>query len=86
MKLIDFYSKTCGPCKLMARILDEFSQENPKIGITKIDIAENPEIAQEYSVRSVPTIVFVDETGEVHRETRPIPKAHVEEIITKLKG
>ncbi len=63
--LVDFYAQWCGPCKMLAPILDELSTEyEGKWKIVKCDIDEAPKTAEKYEVQSIPTLKFV-KNGEV---------------------
>ncbi|EJF97227.1 thioredoxin [Bartonella taylorii] len=57
--VVDFWAEWCGPCKMIAPILDEISTEmQDQIKIAKINIDENPELATQYGVRSIPTLLM----------------------------
>ena len=57
--LVDFYADWCGPCKMMAPILEELSQEfEGKIKIVKINVDSNPNLSSEYGVMSIPNMIF----------------------------
>lgn len=60
----DFHADWCGPCKKQEPILEELEEKHPDVEFEKIDVDDNPDVAQDYGVRSVPTIV-VEEDGEV---------------------
>ena len=63
--LIDFYADWCGPCRMMAPIVDQIAEEmQEKIKVGKVNVDENQELAMEYGVMSIPTIVII-ENGEV---------------------
>ena len=62
--LIDFWATWCGPCKTMAPIVEEIAEERTDIKVCKIDVDQEPELARQYRVMSIPTfLVFKD--GEV---------------------
>lgn len=60
----DFHADWCGPCKKQDPILEELKEKHPDVKFEKIDVDEDPDIAQEYGVRSVPTIV-IEKDGEI---------------------
>jgi len=63
--VVDFWAEWCGPCKMVAPILDEIATEQAgKVKVTKLNVDENPAIAQRYGVMSIPTML-VFEGGEV---------------------
>lgn len=59
--LVDFYADWCGPCKMMSPILEELSQEfDGKIKIVKINVDNNPDLAAEYGVMSIPNMIVFE--------------------------
>ena len=59
LTLVDFYASWCAPCKMQTPLLIEFNQEMAgKVKIIKIDVDQNPELANKYSVESIPTIIL----------------------------
>ncbi len=59
--MVDFYAEWCGPCKMTAPIIDELAAEMKEIKFVKINVDENPDLASQYSVFSIPTfMVFKD--------------------------
>ncbi len=57
--LVDFYTKTCAPCRAMNPILNEISEEYDNVEVAKVDVTQNPEVSQMFGVMSVPTIIFM---------------------------
>lgn len=62
----DFYADWCGPCKTQDNILEEFEENHPEVDVERVDVeeSENDELVQKYSVRSLPTLVALED-GEV---------------------
>ena len=76
MFLVDFWAEWCGPCKMVAPILDDLSQEyDGKIKFTKVDVDENPETAMKYGIRSIPTLLVFKGGSPVDQVVGAVPKA-----------
>ena len=71
-KLIYFSAKWCGPCKMLGPVMEELSSEG--VNIQKIDVDSNPEMAQQYGVRNIPTVVLTSNGAEVMRKVGANPK------------
>lgn len=57
--LLDFWAAWCGPCRMLSPLVDEIAEENPSIKVGKINVDEQPELAQQFRVMSIPTLVVV---------------------------
>ena len=57
--LVDFYATWCGPCKMIAPLLEEIAEEHPEYVIAKVNVDSEPELAREYKVFSIPTLVVL---------------------------
>jgi thioredoxin 1 len=65
--LVDFWAEWCGPCKMIAPILEEIASENDGLKIGKLNVDENPEVAREYQVMSIPTLIVFKDGQEARR-------------------
>ena len=62
--LVDFYADWCGPCKMQAPIIDEISNEQTEVKVGKVNIDENPKIAEKFGIMSIPTLIIFKD-GEI---------------------
>jgi thioredoxin 1 len=79
IEVLKFSASWCGPCRVLAQILEGVE------GITPIDIDTNMETAREHNVRSVPTLVFKKDGKEVHRISGTIPLDKYNQILDDIK-
>jgi thioredoxin 1 len=71
--LIDFWAEWCGPCKMVSPVLDDISKTTGLL-VGKLNVDENPEKAQEYSIQSIPTMVLFKNGQPVHKVQGAMPK------------
>ena len=81
--IIDFYADWCGPCKMVAPILEELSNENPEIVIYKVDTEAEQELSAVFQIRSIPSILFIPLEKQPMMQAGALPKHILEEIIQK---
>ena len=81
--LIDFYADWCGPCRMVAPIVEELAKDNPDVVIGKVNVDDDPELAQIYGVMSIPTLIVLKGGQEVARSTGARPKAQLQAMLDK---
>ena len=83
--LIDFYADWCGPCKVLAPIIEELSEAyEGQIDIYKIDTEAEEELAAAFGIRSIPSVLFCPMKGEPQMANGALPKAELERIIAEV--
>ena len=81
--LIDFFATWCGPCRMVSPIVDEIAEEHPEFLVAKVNVDENPELAGEFSVMSIPTLVVIKDGKVINQSAGARPKA---QILAMLEG
>ena len=79
--LVDFYADWCGPCKMLAPLLEQFEQEHPQVKVCKINVDDQSDLAVDYGVRSIPTLVVFKDGKEANRSVGLISKSQLENLI-----
>ena len=79
--LIDFYATWCGPCKMLSPIVEEVAAENEDIKVVKIDIDKEQNIAVQYEIMSIPTLVVIKDGKEVNRSVGVIGKSDILQLL-----
>jgi thioredoxin len=83
--IIDFYADWCGPCKVVAPILEELSLEyHSKVEIYKVDTEEQQELASVFGIRSIPSILFIPKEGQPQMSAGALPKQEFKRIINEV--
>lgn len=80
--LLDFYADWCGPCRMVSPLVDEIAQENPEYLVGKINVDNEPELAQAFGVSSIPMLAVMKNGKVVNQAVGARPK---QQILAMLK-
>ena len=81
--LLDFYADWCGPCRMVSPLVDQIAEENPQYLVGKVNVDDEPELAQAFGVSSIPTLVVMRNGKVVNRAAGARPKP---QILAMLEG
>lgn len=82
--VVDFWAEWCGPCRMLAPVMEEVSEEfEGKAEFVKIDVDENPDLAREYSVMSIPCVMVFKDGAMAGKNVGFVPKEAMKEFIEK---
>ncbi len=85
--IVDFSASWCGPCQRLAPVLEEIAQEyDGKINVYKVDIDQESEVAEQFGIQSVPTLIFCPKDGKPRSTVGLIPKMVIVKTINEVLG
>jgi thioredoxin 1 len=80
--LVDFWAEWCGPCKLIAPILDDIATElEGKVTVAKLNIDENPQTPQKFNIRSIPTLLLFNKGSVAAQQVGAVSKAQLKSFL-----
>ncbi|MGW8257692.1 MAG: thioredoxin [Thermoguttaceae bacterium] len=81
--MVDFYAEWCGPCRALSPLLEEFARETPGAKIVKVNVDENQELAAQYGINSIPSLLVFNNSKLTGRHVGLADKAVLKELITR---
>ena len=79
--LLDFWASWCGPCRMLSPVVDEVAEERTDVKVGKVDVDEQPELAGEFGVMSIPTLLVFEQGKLVRQAVGARPKASVLDLL-----
>ena len=79
--LIDFYADWCGPCKMMSPVIDKIAEEKPEIAVGKVNVDDEPNLAESFGVMSIPTLVVIKNGEVAEKSVGVVPKEKILELL-----
>jgi thioredoxin 1 len=83
LTVVDFWAPWCSPCKHLSPIIDKLAEENPHVKVIKVNVDESGELAANFGIRNIPTVIYFKEEQEVERITGANQKSFYENLIKK---
>lgn len=81
--VVDFWAEWCGPCRMLGPVIDQLSEEISGAEFCKIDVDDNPDLAREYSIMSIPCVMIFKGGKLAAKNIGFVPKAAMQEFIEK---
>lgn len=81
--LVDFWATWCGPCRMLAPVLEEVAKERPELPIVKVDVDEAGDIAARFGISSIPTLIRFKDGKPVSKSLGFLPKPRLLEFLDK---
>lgn len=81
--VVDFFADWCGPCKMLSPVIEKLDVMNPDVDFYKVNIDENPSLAEEFEVQSIPNIVIFKNGQAVDRSIGFVSEQQLQEIISR---
>ena len=81
--LLDFWASWCGPCRMVGPVIDEIAEENPDIFVGKINVDDQPALAEKFGIMSIPTLVVMKGGKIIEQSVGALPKDSILALIGK---
>ncbi|MCB2188088.1 MAG: thioredoxin [Deltaproteobacteria bacterium] len=83
--LVDFWASWCGPCRAIAPVVEEISEDYAgRVKVAKLNVDESPKTPGQYGIRAIPTLIMFKDGKVVDQITGAVSKSHIEQALAKL--
>jgi len=83
--IVDFWAPWCGPCRVIAPVLEKFASEfSGKLIVAKVNTDENPQWAEKFGVQGIPTLLFVSKGTVAHRQVGAVPEPYLRDMVEEF--
>ncbi len=79
--LLDFWASWCGPCRMVSPVLDEIAAERPDIKVCKVNVDEEAQLATQYNIMSIPTLMVFKNGEKTNQALGALPKARILDLL-----
>ena len=79
--LLDFWASWCGPCRMVGPVLDEIAEERPDIKVCKVNVDEEAQLANQYNIMSIPTLMVFKNGEKTNQALGALPKARILDLL-----
>ena len=79
--ILDFWASWCGPCRMVGPILDEIAEEREDVKVCKVNVDEEPELANQFSIMSIPTLMVFKNGEKTNQALGAMPKHQILELL-----
>ena len=79
--LVDFWATWCGPCRMLSPIVAQLAEENPEIKVCKVNVDDEPQLAQQFNITGIPTVLVFKNGEMTNRSTGFVPKQKLLDLI-----
>ena len=79
--LVDFYAVWCGPCKMLAPLVEKLALEDPSLSVVEINVDEAPDLARAFNVFSIPTLLYFENGQKVRENVGYMPEPNLREFV-----
>ncbi|MGI6151516.1 MAG: thioredoxin [Christensenellales bacterium] len=83
--VVDFFADWCGPCRMLAPVLEKLAQENSDVAIYKVNVDDEPELARRFGIMSIPTMLFFKDGQLIDKTVGALGKPAIQSKLDQLR-